>query len=422
MSAAKRNWTTPSGETRTAWVARYYDDKGKYRQKTFKRERDAKAYERKVKGEVDEGTYVPDSTSITIGEAGKLLLERKEANGNEADSIVVDEIYIRLHIVAATVPQGTLNGWSGKFGDFKLSKLTTPICDAFGLHLLKTESRYLARKVLGTFKQIIREAQRRGLLKRNPAEPVKIEELDREKAPLQIGVNIPDKADVRAILAAVAPDRVLPRRRGNRWSTPFFLARWFIFFLLAAFTGMRPSELRALKWRNVDLVGRVIHVMQRANRKGRVGPPKSKAGYRDILISAEVAEELRRWKLVCPTPDADGLVFPNSLGKVEWHANIIAKGWYPVLRKLGMTDAEGHIKYDLYGLRHFYASIMIQAGVQPKRLQGLLGHARLQETMDTYGHLFPVSATETDQINGAVAAVLAGRDEDDKKAPQDDMR
>jgi integrase len=421
MAVAKRTWTTLSGEVRTAWVVRYYDDQGIYRQKTFERARDAKAYERRVKGEVEEGTHVPDSTSVTIGEVGKLLLERKEANGNEPDSIRVDETYLRLHIVPASVPEGTLNGWTGKFGDFKFSKLTTPICDAFGLHLLKTKSRYTARRALGRFKQIGREAQRRGLLKRNPAEPIKIEELDREKVPLQIGVDIPDKADVRAILAAVSPDRVIPRRPGGGRRTPFFLGRWFILFLVAAFTGMRASELRALTWRNVDLVGRVIHVIQRANRKGKIGPPKSKAGYRDILISAEVVDDLRGWRLVCPDPTPDGLVFSNSLGKVEAHTDILRSAWYPVQKRLGMTDAEGNTKYGFHGLRHFYASIMIEAGVQPKRLQGLLGHARLQETMDTYGHLFPVSATETDQINGAVAAVLAG-DQDGKKGPQDDMR
>lgn len=419
MTVFQREWVTPKGEIRKAWVHRWDDDKGKQRQKTFKRRREAKDHEIEVMGELKEGTHVPDSTSVTIREVGKLLLERKEANGNQPDSIKVVEIYLRLHILPATVPDNTLNGWPGQFGDLKLSRLTAPLCDTFRLHMLKNRSRSLARSLLKTLKQIIREAHTRGLIKRNPAESIHIEVLEREKVPLKIGVDIPDKRDVRRILAAVSPDRVIPRR--GRPPTPFSRARWFIFFFVAAFTGMRASELRALKWKNVDLVGRVIQVVERANREGEFGPPKTGAGTREILISEEVVEELKRWKPICPTPDPDGLVFPNSRGKVASHVDIIERGWYPVLRKLGMTDAKGHTKYGIHGLRHFYASIMIQAGVQAKRLQGLLGHSSLKITMDIYGHLFPVSDTEAAQINGAITAVLAGGAGDDKKEPLDDM-
>src|SRR5262249_23973152 len=133
----------------------------------------------------------PTESQSQSPEAGQLWLDRKRGNGNEEDALRTEEVHVRLHIVSATVQEGTLNDWPGQLGDVKLSKLTSPMCDSFALHLLKTKSRYTARRVLSKFKAIFREAQRRGLVGNNPARPVKIEESDREKAPLQIGVDIP---------------------------------------------------------------------------------------------------------------------------------------------------------------------------------------------------------------------------------------
>jgi integrase len=44
-------------------------------------------------------------------------------------------------------------------------------------------------------------------------------------------------------------------------------------------------------------------------------------------------------------------------------------------------------KFHPYALRHVAASLWIEMGVQPKRLQTLMGHSSIKITMDTYGHL-----------------------------------
>ena len=125
----------------------------------------------------------------------------------------------------------------------------------------------------------------------------------------------------------------------------------------------------------------------------------------------------------CPTPQPDGLVFPTyRTENVIGHSVLLDTAWYPMLRKLGMVDADDNTRYGFHSLRHFFASIMIQAGVLPNRLQELMGHASVQVTLTLYAHLFPRSALETAKMNGAVSAVLAGRDdEDDKNAFADDM-
>src|SRR6516225_6092383 len=71
----KRTWQS-GVETKSAWIADYFDQNGKRRQKTFERQRDAKAWLAKTLHEVSEGIHTPESGSITVIEAAQLWLDR----------------------------------------------------------------------------------------------------------------------------------------------------------------------------------------------------------------------------------------------------------------------------------------------------------------------------------------------------------
>src|SRR5262245_21872905 len=77
---------------------------------------------------------------------------------------------------------------------------------------------------------------------------------------------------------------------------------------------------------------RGLHVRQRANLWGEIGAPKSAAGAREIPMAPLVVNVLREWRLKCPRDGAGrlGLTFPNGVGRVESHANILNRGWYPL--------------------------------------------------------------------------------------------
>jgi integrase len=169
---------------------------------------------------------------------------------------------------------------------------------------------------------------------------------------------------------------------------------------------MRSSELRGLRWEDVDFDAKVIHVRQRADAWGTMGAPKSEAGGARDRDDAEVAHALKEWKLQCPrkgkTEKDAGvlvLVFPNGKGNPESHANIANRGFYPLLVACGISedggkkDEEGkpimRAKYGMHTLRHFFASWIIERGFSPKKVQGMLGHDSMQMTYDVYGHLFP---------------------------------
>ena len=83
-----------------------------------------------------------------------------------------------------------------------------------------------------------------------------------------------------------------------------------------------------------------------------------------------------------------GLVFPNSTGRVQNYSNIYNHVFQPMLVENGIVNDSGEAKFGIHALRHAAASLFIEQGGNPKKIQTLLGHASITMTMDTYGHLF----------------------------------
>src|SRR5262245_2237498 len=186
----------------------------------------------------------------------------------------------------------------------------------------------------------------------------------REKGKLKVGVHIPTPDEIRVII-------------GN------LDGRWRPLLLTAIFTGLRASELRGLRWADIDLKGGELHVRQRADRYNKIGPPKSAAGERAVPLPPMLVNTLREWKLACPKGELD-LAFPNGAGRIETLANIADRGWKPLQVAAGITTA-GEAKYPgLHALRHFYASWWINRRVDGglelplKVVQTRLGHASIQ--------------------------------------------
>lgn len=170
---------------------------------------------------------------------------------------------------------------------------------------------------------------------------------------------------------------------------------------------MSLSELRGLRWADVDLEAGQIHVRQRADAWLKIGPTKSKAGMRDIPLAPMVVNTLKHWRIDCPKGVLD-LVFPNTRGNVETMPNIHSRVWTPLQLKCGLTKDAGEARYGFHMLRHAAASLFIKyLGWSPKRLQAVMGHASINMTFDRYGHLFEsVEADRADmaKIEAAVRA------------------
>jgi len=335
------------------WQVDYRDGSGKRRHKQFPTRRDADAFMVRARAEVAAGTHMPDSASITIAQAANLWLARGERDGLERTTLFGYRQHVTLHILPF-------------IGATKLARLTVPAVHAFADQLLgRGRSRYLTKRVLGSLSGIVREAQRRGLAATNnvrKAAPDSVKRLAREiTRPM-----MPTREELRAIINAT-PDR------------------WRPLILTAIFTGLRASELRGLTWADVDLKAGKLHVCRRVDRFGRFGPPKSKAGSRDIPLSPILLNTLKAWRLACPKGELD-LVFPTGAGNVENHGNILLRVFWPIQVAAGVVNQNGRAKYSLHALRHA-AALWIDQGLGPKRIQALMGHASIQQTFDQYGYL-----------------------------------
>lgn len=170
---------------------------------------------------------------------------------------------------------------------------------------------------------------------------------------------------------------------------------------LVVFTGMRASELRGLAWRNVDMKKGNVRVEQRADAKGVLDHPKSKAGVRTIPLARSVVTTLCEWKLACPHHSED-LVLPSENSRVLSHGVMAKNHLKPIIVAAGVTkpgkdeEEEAISKYTAHMFRHAAASLWIDQGMNPKRVQVLVGHSSIQVTFDVYGHLF-------EQKDGGVA-------------------
>jgi integrase len=178
--------------------------------------------------------------------------------------------------------------------------------------------------------------------------------------------------------------------------------RWRPLLLTAIFTGLRASELRGLRWEDVDLDKNKseLHIRQRADRFNNIGAPKTAAGERTVPLPPMVANTLREWKLQCPRKDGKlWLVFPNGEGNVEWHTNLVLRCLQPTLIRAGVTDPAGEAKYTgMHALRHFYASWCASIGLTTKDVQTRMGHSNIAVTMDTYTHIFPNAAEDSQKL------------------------
>lgn len=348
--ATIRKRALPSGKT--VWQCDYRDGAGNRRSRQFQKKRDADAFLVQARAEVAQGIHTPDSVSITVEQAGALWLARGEAEGLEASTLAMYGQHVRLHI-------------NPRIGAVKLSRLTTPAVETFRDELVAALSREMARKVLKSLKGLLREAQRRGLVAQNAAEATSVKMAGRQKEEAEI----PTKEHMRAILQH-APER------------------WRPLIVTALFTGLRSSELRGLTWANVDLRNKLIKVRQRVDRYNVMGVPKSRAGRRDVPMAPMVVNALRKWKLACPVTEA-GLVFPTDAGNITTGSVLHKSAWRPTMIAAGIMKEGDPPPYTFHALRHGAASLFIEQGMGPKRVQAVMGHSTITITFDLYGHLFP---------------------------------
>ena len=379
----KRTWKTKTGERRSAWMLSYVDRDGQRLRKQFTLKRDADNERVRVEGQLAAGTHVPDKGSMTVLDAAKAFLadfeELVRAGKRDRETQRMYGQFVNLHLAPFDI------------ANERLSRLTGPMCKQYAKELEQKRSEKLGTRVFKAFRMIVRFARSEGWISANPTEGVSVrttsEGIREEEA-----LEIPSKASLRALVKTAET------------FDDTGMAAALVSLLL--FGGLRSSELRGSRVVDVKFLASSFQVCQTADRWQRLGSVKTKNARRTIPLPRHTIRALRCWTKKAPL-SSEGLLFPNGVGKVESYANLYHRVWVPLMGKAKLVTEDKVPIFGMHALRHAAVSLWIESGATPKKVMTWAGHASIQFTMDTYGHLW-ADATGDAAIAAAIErSVLA---------------
>ena len=298
------------------------------------------------------------------------------------------ESRIRLHIIP-------------EIGKIPLNKLTRNDLQQFYASLKKdgrkrhTElhgeglSDRMVRACHATCRSALEKAVQDGLIRTNPA----------------LGCKLPPKK--------AREMQVLTRDELQRFLIQAEAEGYYELFLLALATGLRRGELMALQWDDLDFQTGVLNVNKQVyDVKGEllVSQPKTKASVRKIVLPPAVVEVLRayretvnsRWIFPSPVKE-DSPLEPGS----------VRKRLQLILAHAGCKQIRFH------DLRHTFATLALQNGMDVKTLSAILGHVSAATTLDIYTHITDdMQRTAAANIDRGIGKVSpTGDDSDAEREP-----
>ena len=312
-----------------------------------------------IRNDLDNDDYI-DPSDTTVKEWLELWQDEylEDVKQSTADRY---KSCIRIHIIPA-------------LGETRLMDLRSSMIQKFLNSCKKVNG--LSEKSVKNIRLVLHKALEKAVedeqIKKNPCDKAKVPSYDeppKEMRPLQ-------DYELPAFLNAIAGHPLEP------------------LFYVAAFTGMRESEIIGLSWDCVDFEKSTIHLYRQLKRTREKGGEyvftslKNKQA-RTFAAPRNVIETLRRvktkqaeWKLRAGTSWAnkDNLVFTNCLG-AHIATHTVWRQFKTIATQIGIPELRFH------DLRHGYASLALQNGVDVKTVSNNLGHATTAFTMDKYGHV-----------------------------------
>lgn len=335
------------------YMARFVDRFGKRRTKRFKKLQECRQW-------IADATYINEHTSLDVPE-----------------DMLVDAWYdYWISIKEKTVRYNTVRNYTERYvknikpviGNLKLSDVKPVHCQAIFNTMAdegyKTSTIYQARITVYNLLEFAKEND--------------------------VIVNNPCKKSVRSDIGAPSEKKealtIDQQKRFLEFARDYSYGDQYRLILQ---TGLRTGELIGLKWEDVDFENHTISIKRsmeyrHSTKEWRIGPPKSKSGYRTIPLTDEAFDILKRQK----EKHKKIKVIP-----IEWAEFVfLCRNGTPIKNSTYDTALYKICKiadipsFGMHVLRHTFATRCIEAGMKPKTLQILLGHSNIGITMNLYVH------------------------------------
>ena len=161
----------------------------------------------------------------------------------------------------------------------------------------------------------------------------------------------------------------------------------FELYYLDLATGLRRGELLGLKWTDIDLEKGELQVKRQVVRiEGKIveAPLKTKNAYRTLPLAEDTVQVLKQQK---KKAGSSPWVFPSPTGGPISPDSVLHM-LHRVLKRAGLPRVRFH------DLRHTFATLALQNGVDIKTVSGMLGHFSAGFTLDTYAHVTTAAQKE----------------------------
>jgi integrase len=362
---------------------------GKTRDWSFARERDAKAYDAKLRSGVAEPTGQIGGRPLTFGEYAERWRESRKLTHAEGTRASVESV-IRLHLVPS-------------LGHLPIRALTTThVLEWVTAKVTAGAARNSVKTYFDTLRMILRSAAADGIIAAVPTNGINLRLILRDlERPERF---TPTTEQVLALL-----DVVDDRYRALIW--------------LGAAQGLRLGEALGVEATPscVDFLRRKLHVVQQLQRSPVYGgyylcqPKADSSGTLDLdpQVALVLAEHLREHPAVtldlpdiCTGEPAPGqapkrravtLAFTSMQGRPVAEATF-GRAWAAWRTRAGLPEA-----FTFHGLRRYYGVQLIAAGAAPQAVQQAMRHRNLQTTLTSYAGHWPDGI---ESLGGVVGSVL----------------
>lgn len=389
MSVQRRPKKGKDKNGRVKWVVRYRDPSGKEHSKTFDTQAAAKDFDADQAAKLTRGTWIDPADEKTT--LSQLVDEWVEQTNNTGTRGVRAGFRANLgdleDMPIGRIRASHVTGWATALHRGRPWKNGSPLSDTtVGMHISRLK---------GVFDRAVED----GLIARSPV-PSRLKASilqDREITEREV----PTFAQVKKMCAVADAGGEFTDRRvtevcGRQKLRP---SPWLSMAIrLGVDTGLRAGELSGLQWQDVDLVARTVRVERQCiKRLGFYSGLKTRRSRRVVPLSRAMVRELEEWAEDRGPTDP---VVPGARGRGTSSVNL--SQW---MRVLGAVAGLDDRLWRFHGLRHLYASSMLQAGEPITTVAALIGDS-VQTTSRVYAHWLPgaqdAARTSVENLAGSV--------------------